>query len=194
MTSIFKRRRQPSRRSPVPASGLELSAEDAGFSFEKLTEKTVNDCISAMMEAMPQKWNRTELRRWLLGANTLTLIARHDNTVTGVISGTVLNTPLPPPTIRLMIVLDPASGDKGLGMFLINAFIAQVQNRIPNASCIDVALPSSERTSIALYSLMGFDITGFIKDGFQTRFAGLSGQDLVLLRRRYDANSSLNIA
>lgn len=145
------------------------------------------------MKAMPQKWNRTELRRWLLGANTLTLIARHEGTITGVISGTVLKTPLPPPTIRLMIVLDQASGDKGLGMFLINAFIAKVQNRIPNASYIDVALPSSERTSIALYSLMGFDITGFIKDGFQAQFAGMAGQDLVLLRRRYETNSSSNI-
>ena len=193
MTSIFKRKRRPDPRPPKPGSELERSAADVGFSFEELTENSADDCVDAIMKVMPQNWNRTELRRWLLAANTLTLIARYNDEVTGVISGTVLKTPRPPPTIRLMAVLDQESGDKGLGMFLINAFISEVRNRAPTASCIDVALPSSERTSIALYSLMGFDITGFVKDGFHIQFAGAAGQDMVLLRRRYPANSSTSI-
>ena len=194
MASIFRRRRKQAKQPQGPLLLPEKSADEEGFKFETLSEETIDNCVDAMIKAMPQaKWNRKELSRWLLAPNSLTLIARFESSVAGVISGTVLKTPVPPPTIRLMAVLDQRSGEKGLGGYLINMFIKETRRRAPKASCVDVALPSSEKTSIALCSLMGFDINGFVKDGFRLSFAGTERQDLVLLRRRYTAALSPNI-
>lgn len=194
MASIFRRRRKQAKQPQGPLLLPEKSADAEGFKFETLSDETVVNCVDAMIKAMPQaKWNRKELSRWLLAPNSLTLIARFENTFVGVISGTVLKTPAPPPTIRLMAVLDQRSGEKGLGGYLINMFIKETRSRAPKASCVDVALPSSERTSIALYSLMGFDVNGFVKDGFRLSFAGAERQDLVLLRRPYTAALSPNL-
>jgi len=194
MASIFRRKRGTAKQSQDPVQLTERSADKEGFNFELLSKKTVADCVSAMMKAMPQaRWNREELSRGLLAPNTLTLIARFEGIIVGVISGTVLKTLIPPPTIRLMAVLDQRSGDKGLGGYLITAFLKETRRRIPNAPYVDVALPSSERTSIALYSLMGFDINGFVKDGFMLSFAGAERQDLVLLRRSYTPATSPNV-
>jgi hypothetical protein len=194
MASIFRRKKKQAKQPQGPRLVSEKSADEEGFKFEILSEKTVDTCVDAMIKAMPQaKWNRKELSHWLLAPNSLTLIAKFENTVAGVISGTVLKTPAPPPTIRLMAVLNQRSGEKGLGKYLINTFILETQRRAPKAACVDVALPSSERTSIALYSLMGFDVNGFVKNGFRLSFAGTERQDLVLLRRRYTAALSPNL-
>jgi hypothetical protein len=178
MSSFFgrkKRKAEPEYDRPIPMIVPQKSAEDEGFTFETLDEKTIDEAIDAMMKAMPQvKWDNEGLKLRLLSPNALTLIARREQTVVGVINGTVF----PGPTVQLMAVTDPVAGERGVGVFLIDRFIKSVQKKNPKAMFVDVNLPAFDTGSIALYSLQGFIIEGFIKNGFQ------GSHDLVILRRR----------
>jgi len=193
MSSLFRRRKAVQQRR-IPVMVPAKSAEEEGFSLLPLSEEAADECIDAMMKAMPQvKWNKEGLRRGLLAPNSLTLTARHEGTMVGVISGTVFSTSIPPPTIGLMAILDQESGERGLGGYLIDEFIKAAQKRAPKASFVDVSLPTYDTGSIALYSLKGFVIEGFVKDGFSSTFAGPGGQDLVILRRRFTTVTSPNV-
>jgi ribosomal protein S18 acetylase RimI-like enzyme len=186
MSSFFGRRKreaEPEYRQ-IPIVVPQKSPEEEGFTFETLDEKTIDEAVDAMMKAMPQvKWNSEGLKRILLSPNALTLIARRERAVVGVISGTVFPTPVPPPTVGLMAVTDPDAGERGVGGFLIDEFIKALQKRSPKATFVDVSLPTFDTGSIALYSLKGFMIEGFIKNGFGQGVAQGS-HDLVILRRR----------
>jgi len=156
--------------------------EKRGFSFEILSKDAADECIDAIVKAMPQvKWNREGMKRRLLAPNALTIIARLKGTLAGVISGTVM-IPSLPPSIGFMAVFDPKSGGRGLGGYLIDEFIKEVQKRDPKAPCVDVSLPNLDTSSIALYSLKGFIVNGFIKNEIRSRL-GKGTQDLVHLRR-----------
>ena len=193
MSSLF-RRRKPVQPRRIPIMVPEKSAEEEGFNFLQLTEQAADECVDAMTKAMPQvKWNMEGLRRGLLAPNALTLIARHEGAVVGVISGMVFPTVIPPPTINLMAVLNQRSGERGLGGYLIDEFIGALQKRLPKASFVDVSLPTVDTGSIALYSLKGFVIEGFVKDGFSSTFGGQAGQDLVILRRRFATATSPSV-
>jgi L-amino acid N-acyltransferase YncA len=193
MSFLFKRKRsQTTPRIPVviPAS----KATDEGFSFEHLDDKTVEECIETITKAMPQvKWGREGLRRGLLSPGALTLIARREKAIVGLISGTVSQTPSLPPTIGMMMILDRISGERGLGGYLIDEFIKEARKKIPKAQCIDVSLPNTDTGSIALYSLKGFIVEGFIRDGFRPSSERQGWQDLVLLRRYLEAEAPTSV-
>ena len=184
MVSFFRRKKRKINQVRDPRLESEKLAAEGGFSFEILDDKAVNDCVNAMMKATPQAmWSREEVRHWLQAPNALTLIAKREGTIVGVINGIVRNSPMPPPTIRFMAVLDQRSGNQGLGGVLITKFIEELRRITPKTPYVEVSLPGSERTSIALFSLMGFDVSGFVKDGFRLNFSGGERQDLVMLRR-----------
>jgi hypothetical protein len=191
MVSFFRRKKRKISQVKDPRLGSEKLAAEGGFSFEILGDNAVNDCINAMMKATPQAmWGGEELSQWLQAPNSLTLIAKREGTIVGVINGIVRNSPMPPPTIRFMAVLDQKSGDQGLGGLLITKFIDELRRITPKAPYVEVSLPSSERTSIALFSLMSFDVSGFVKDGFRLSFSGGERQDLVMLRRTLTTEQS----
>lgn len=191
MVSFFRRKKRKINQIKAPGLGPKKLVTEGGFSFEILGDKAVNDCVNAMMKATPQAmWSREEVSHWLQAPNSLTLIAKLEGTIVGVINGIVLNSPMPPPTIRFMAVLDQRSGNQGLGGFLITKFIEELRRITPKAPYVEVSLPGSERTSIALFSLMSFDVSGFVKDGFRLSFSGGERQDLVMLRRTLTAEQS----
>jgi hypothetical protein len=193
MSSLFKRRRRVKPR-PIPVLVPAKSASEEGFNFELLNEEAADECIDTMTKAMPQvRWSREGLRRGLLAPNSLTLIARQGAAIVGIISGTAFQTPIPPPTIGLMAVLDQASGERGLGGYLVDEYMKAIQKRSPKATFVDVSLPTIDTGSIALYSLKGFVIEGFVKEGFSTTFAGQASQDLVILRRRFATTTSPSV-
>jgi hypothetical protein len=187
MSSFFGRRKrqaEPEYR-PIPIVVPQKSPEEEGFTFETLDEKTIDEAVDAMMKAMPQvKWDSEGLKRILLSPNALTLIARREKALVGVISGTVFPTPVPVPSVGLMAVTDPEAGERGIGALLIDEYIKALQKRSPKAAFVDVSLPTFDNGSIALYSLRGFMIEGFKKNGFGQSFAPQGGSDLVFLRRR----------
>ena len=172
----------------------EKSAQEAGFTIEELDEKTADECTDTMIKAMPQvKWNKEGLRRSLLAPNALTLIARREAFIVGVISGTVYQTLFPPPMIGLNVIFEKMSGERGLGGYLIDEFIGGVQKKNPKVQFLDVSVPSVDTGSIALYSLKGFLVEGFVKHGFSPNFSAQESQDLVILRRYIATTPSSNV-
>jgi hypothetical protein len=166
----------------VPFLIQEEPPEKKGFSFEPISKDATVECIDAIVKAVPQaKWDREGLKHRLLAPNGLTIIARLRRVLVGVISGTLM-TPSLPPSIGFMAVFDPESGRKGLGGYLIDEFIKEIQERVPKALCVDVSLSNLDTSSIALYSLKGFIVNGFIKNEVRSRF-GEGVHDLVHLRR-----------
>jgi len=159
----------------------ELSGKEE-FGFEVIREDVADECVDAIVKAKPQvKWNKEGLRRRLLAPNGLTIIVRLKGVLVGVISGTLM-IPSLPPSIGFMAVFDPESSRKGLGGYLIDEFIKETQKRVPEAPCVDVNLSNLDTSSVALYSLKGFIVNGFIKDEIRSRFdEGV--HDLVHLRR-----------
>ena len=194
MSSLFRRKERTSREIRAPVIIPARTAEEEGFSFEQLTTATADECADAMMKAMPQvKWNREALKQSILAPNALTLMSRHEGAIVGVISGTVIPAANIPPTIILMAILDQASGERGLGGYLVDEFTKAAQKRAPKATFVDVSLPTYDTGSIALYSIKGFMIEGFVKDGFRTNFTGQGTSDLVVLRRRLTAPSPSSV-
>jgi len=194
MSSLFRRRREGVKQRRVPVLIPEKSAQEVGFSFEHLSEEAADECIDAMLKAMPQvRWNREGLRRGLLSPNSITLVAKSEGAVVGLINGTVFRMPGSPPTIGMMAILDQKSGERGLGGYLIDEFINAVQKKAPKASFVDVSLPTSDTGSIALYSLKGFVVEGFVKNGFRSSIADQGTQDLVVLRRWFAETRSSSV-
>ena len=182
MRSLFRGGRNSTGPGRSPLLIPDELPETKGFSFEILGKGSVDECVNAVVKAMPQvKWNREGLKGRLLAPNALTIIARLKGTLVGLISGT-LTTPSLPPSIGFMAIFDPGSSAKGLGGYLIDEFISQVQKKVPKASCIDVSLSNLDTGSIALYSLRGFVVNGFIKNEIRSRL-GKGTYDLVHLRR-----------
>lgn len=182
MGSFFRGRGNYIESGRVPSLIPEDSPEKRGFSFEILNKDTVEECTNTIIKAIPQiTWDKKGLRKRLLAPNALTITARLRGTLSGVISGTLM-IPSLPPSIGFMAVFNTESSRKGIGGYLIDEFIREVQKRDPKAPCIDVSLSNLDTGSIALYSLKGFIVNGFIKNEIRPRI-GETVQDLVHLRR-----------
>ena len=192
MSSFFNKKKQNSRKVNIIVP--EKTALEAGFNIKENDTKEIDECIDTMSKTMPQvRWNTEGLRRNFYAPNSLTLIARYEGPIVGVINGTVSLSPLQPPVIGLMIIFDQTSGQLGLGGYLVDSFISSLKKRSPKSQCVDVSLPSIDTGSIALYSLKGFLVEGFVKDGFNQPLGGQESHDLVILRRYLTASELLNV-
>jgi len=182
MGTLFRGRGSRSEPIPVLPAIPQDPPETKGFSFKTLGKADVEECVEAVVKTMPQvKWNKEGLKRRLLASNSLTVISRLKGSLAGLINGTVM-TPSLPPSIGFMAIFDPESSVKGLGGYLIDEFVKQVQKRDPKTPCIDVSLSNLDTSSMALYSLKGFIVNGFIKNQIRSRL-GKGTYDLVHLRR-----------
>ncbi len=192
MSSLFGRKKAESRKVPVIVA--DKTSQEAGFSILELNAKEVDELIDRMTKAMPLvRWSNEGLRRNFLSPNSLSLVARRDGVIVGVINGTVTQIPSPLASIGLTAVLDQASGKTGLGGYLVDEFIAVAQKRIPKLPHIEVSLATIDTGSIALYALKGFLIEGFVKGGFSQPSAGQDGADLIVLRRHLSQTESLSV-
>jgi hypothetical protein len=191
MRSLFGKKSVPNRVNIIVS---DKTAQEAGFDIKEIVAKEVDECIETMTKYMPQvKWNTEVIHRNFSSPNSLTLIARHEGAIVGVINGIASHNPIPPPAIGLMVIFDPTSEQLGLGGYLVDSFISSVQNRNPKAPYVDVSLPSIDTGLIALYSLKGFRVEGFVKNGFNQPVAGQENQDLVILRRHIPTTESTNV-
>jgi ribosomal protein S18 acetylase RimI-like enzyme len=170
------------------------TSQEAGFAILELDAKEVDELIDRMTKAMPLvRWSNDGLRRNFLSPNSLSLVARRDGVIVGIINGTVSQVPSPVASIGLTAVLDQASGQMGLGGYLVDEFIAVAQKRMPKLPRVEVSLATIDTGSIALYALKGFLIEGFVKGGFSQPSAGQDGADLIILRRHLSQTESLSV-
>jgi ribosomal protein S18 acetylase RimI-like enzyme len=192
MSQLFGRKKPESRKVPVIVA--DKTSQEAGFAILELDAKEVDELIDRMTKAMPLvRWSNEGLRRNFLSPNSLSLVARRDGVIVGVINGTVTQIPSPVASIGLTAVLDQASGQMGLGGYLVDEFITVAQNRMPKLPRVEVSLATIDTGSIALYALKGFLIEGFVKGGFSQPSAGQDGADLIILRRHLSQTESLSV-
>ena len=192
MSQLFGRKKPESRKVPVMVA--DKTSQEAGFAILELDAKEVDELIDRMTKAMPLvRWSNDGLRRNFLSPNSLSLVARRDGVIVGVINGTVTQIPSPVASIGLTAVLDQASGQMGLGGYLVDEFITVAQNRMPKLPRVEVSLATIDTGSIALYALKGFLIEGFVKGGFSQPSAGQDGADLIILRRHLSQTESLSV-
>lgn len=192
MSSLFGRRKSESRKVPVIVA--DKTSQEAGFNILELDPKEIDELIDRMTKAMPLvRWSNEGLRRNFLSPNSLSLVARRGGVIVGVINGTVSQMPSPLATIGLTAVLDQASGQMGLGGYLIDEFIAVSQKRAPKLPRVEVSLATIDTGSIALYALKGFLVEGLVKGGFSQPSSGQDGADLIILRRHLSLSESLSV-
>jgi ribosomal protein S18 acetylase RimI-like enzyme len=192
MSQLFGRKKPESRKVPVMVA--DKTSQEAGFAILELDAKEVDELIDRMTKAMPLvRWSNDGLRRNFLSPNSLSLVARRDGVIVGIINGTVSQIPSPVASIGLTAVLDQASGQMGLGGYLVDEFIAVAQKRMPKLPRVEVSLATIDTGSIALYALKGFLIEGFVKGGFSQPSAGQDGADLIILRRHLSQTESLSV-
>ena len=147
-----------------------LTRKAANFTFEELKDNEVELCLDLIKMVIVGPLH-------LKGPNILTLVGKSKGKIIGMITGLV------PPASQVSLnsrifFLYPIDGNfarKGLPVMLLNEFIKEVKKRLPNASYIDVIVNSRSVTYVALYSLNGFVVNGFVQ--------GYSGSpDQVFLR------------
>jgi ribosomal protein S18 acetylase RimI-like enzyme len=93
------------------------------------------------------------------------LVGKNKGKILGMITGLVPQSSQVYHNSRIFF-LYPIDGEfarKGLTVMLLNAFIKEVKKRLPKASYIDVIVNPQSVTYVALYSLNGFVINGFVQ-------------------------------
>lgn len=148
------------------------------FVFESLNEKNVEQCVNLLLSSMknqllPIHQDKKILKRMIYRNYLLTLIAKREDRIVGIISGTALI----PPSINLFTITDEISAREGLGSILIDKFIELVRRKLPKASYITTRLSTDNIVAISLYLMKDFRIEGFIR-------GRLEGKDIVLLGKK----------
>jgi hypothetical protein len=147
-----------------------LTRKTSKFSFEELQEDDVDYCLNLIKKVIVGPV-------LLKGPNIFTLVGKSKGKIVGLITGLV------PQSSQVMVnprifFLHPVDGQfarQGLSVMLLNEFIKEVKTRLPKARFIDVIVNPRNVTYVALYSLNGFIINGFVQ--------GASGSpDQVFLR------------
>jgi hypothetical protein len=108
------------------------------------------------------------LGRTLHGSHAITLVAKEEGKIVGVIYGTATMTP--------NIVLLATKPSENLGSMLVDKFVDHVRNQLPSANAVRTSLPADMPQVVAFYSSKAFVVEGFVKAGFQ-------GRDLVFLQK-----------
>lgn len=108
------------------------------------------------------------LKRTLYGPHAVTLIAKENGKVAGVVHGTA--------TMPLNIVLLATKPSANLGSMLVDKFADHARNQFPPANAVRTSLPADMTEIVAFYSSKRFIVEGFIKGGIQNR-------DFIFLRK-----------
>lgn len=145
--------------------------------IESLKEKDVEESVKALQTSMgnqasPFLKDSGALGRAIYGPHAMTLVAKKNGKIVGVVSGTATV----PPNIAFLTVTDPESAREGLGGRLIDQFVEEARRKLPSATSVRTSLPADFTDAVALYSSKGFSVEGFAK-------TALHGRDVVFLSK-----------
>jgi len=140
------------------------------FSFEQLQLRDVNACVDAILRTLKGQLaamheDRETVKRMIYGPQVMTIIAKKEDKIAGLISGTL---PVQP-RIMFLTVTDEQSAREGLGATLIDQFTQAAKKQQPKASFILHNEFAENYNAIGLFSTKGFTITGFIRDTITNR-------------------------
>lgn len=147
------------------------------FTFEQLQKKDVNACADALLKTLKGQLaamheDKETIRRMIYGSQIMTIVAKKQGRIVGLISGTI---PIQP-RIMFLSVTDRQSAEQGLGTTLVDQFIQKAKKQQPKASFVLHNEFAENYNAIGLFSMKGFTITGFIRDTITNR-------DVVFMKR-----------
>lgn len=148
------------------------------FVIEPLTKGDVEQCVnilsSAAKEMLPTDKDKESLKRLIYGVNTLSLTAKKDKRIVGIISGMLQMTP----HINFVFVADEESARQGLGGLLIDKFLETAKKQLSTTPpYATTSLTTDNTAAVSLYSAKGFKVEGFLKEG-------LMGKDIIFLKKK----------
>ena len=135
-----------------------LRGKTSKFTFEELKEKDVQFCLDLIKKVIVGPV-------LLKGTNIFTLVGKSKGKIVGLITGLVPQSPQVSVNPRIFF-LHPVDGKfarEGLTVMLLSEFIKEVKKRLPKAGFIDAIVNPRNVAYVALYSLNGFIINGFLK-------------------------------
>ena len=140
------------------------------FNFEQLQQKDVNACVEAILKTLKGQLaamheDKETIKRMIYGPQVITLVAKKQQRIAGLISGTL---PIQP-RIMFLTVTDEESAKLGLGATLIDQFVQTAKRQQPKAPFILHNEFAENYNAIGLFSMKGFTITGFIRDTITNR-------------------------
>lgn len=139
------------------------------FVFEPLKESDIEVCLKIATSTMggqaKEYAESATLRRMLHGDNILTLVAKKDEKVVGLINAHLLGLP----KIMFLTVADDKSAREGLASLLIEKAVEGIKTSLPNARRILHNEFAENFNAVGLYSVKGFRVTGYIKDPVTNR-------------------------
>ena len=160
------------------------------YSFALIQPAEVDQLVEAIVksESGGILRNKDFLKRAMINQDsTITIAAKKKGDLMGVVNGLAIRNQPVSPQITFIWVKDRTLSLEGVPQMLIETFEKEARKRNPKASSLDVNLPTFDFNSIALYSVSGFLIEGFIK--------GLrGGPDVVIMRRGFQKPSKTPVA
>ena len=149
-----------------------------GFSFELIKMDEVDGVIGDIVKTASGGilGNKEFLKRAITNPDSITVVCKDKTNVLGLINGLAIRNQPISPQITLIWVKDRTNAILGIAPALIERCTVEVKRRRPNSLSIDVSLPTIDIDSVALYSMNGFVIEGFIKGQY-------NGPDMIVMRR-----------
>jgi len=165
--------------------GVNLSGgEQSEYVFELVRDGDINECAEIIAKYVGEtRISRDTVKMRLKDPNFMTVVGKSGNKIKGLINGLIPPSLAQSAKIIYVVVVDQESATKGLPAILIDEFISELRRRFPNVPAVDVDFASKDTNAVAMYSIKGFCVEGFMKDG-------VSGTDIVTLRRRFSQNPS----
>jgi len=147
------------------------------FKFESLREKDLDTCANAIISTLRSQVatiseDKETIKRMIYGERVETIIAKREDKIVGLISGTL---PIQP-RITFITVTDAQSAREGLSSLLVDEFLKTARKRTPKARFILHNEFAENHKAIGLFSMKGFIVTGFMRDT-------VTGQDLVFMKK-----------
>jgi ribosomal protein S18 acetylase RimI-like enzyme len=139
------------------------------FDFERLQKRDVDACakmiISTVGNEAKMYADKKKVKRMIYGNQIMTLVAKRDGKISGLINGTLLGFP----RIMFLTVADEQSAREGLGGTLIDQFERELKKGSPHVKRILHNEFADNFNAIGLYSVKGFKVTGYIRDPITDR-------------------------
>jgi len=147
------------------------------FKFESLREQDLDACADAIISTLKSQLgslgeDRETVKKMIHGGKVETIVAKRDDKIVGLISGTL---PIHP-RITFITVTDGQSAREGLSGLLIDEFQKTARKHTPKARFILHNEFAQNHKAIGLFSMKGFIVTGFMRDT-------VTDQDVVFMKK-----------
>jgi Acetyltransferase (GNAT) domain len=139
------------------------------FVFERLQERDLEaslKMVSSTLGSQAKEYAETAtLRRMIYGEQIMTLVAKKENRIVGLINAHLLGIP----KIMFLTVADEKSAQEGLAGLLIDKLVEGLKSGLPAAKRVLHNEFAENFSAVGLYSVKGFRVTGYVKDPVTSR-------------------------